>query len=119
MPKEGKFSPINGQPLPRGKPFTSETAREAARKSNAKQKANASITEEFRKLVNEFQTDKKGNKMLGAEILAKSLFQGCLNGNTKAMELAIALMGEKPAEKVIMANVSQEDIDEIERIMLE
>lgn len=114
MPNPGN---VTGKNRSRGRPFTSETAREARRKRTAKDKANASITEEFKKLVNDFQTDKKGNQMKGAEILAKSLFQGCINGNVKAMELAIALMGEKPAEKIMLSQVDQSVIDEVERMV--
>ena len=40
-------SPVNGVPTPRGRPFTSETAREAARKRNEQAAAKKSITAAF------------------------------------------------------------------------
>lgn len=117
MPKEGKVSPINGQPLPRGKPFTSETAREARQIRTANDKAKASVQEEFKKLVNQVQVDKKGNQMLGAEVLAKSLFNGCVNGNIKAIELALLIMGEKPAEKIMVSTPDSETIERVENAL--
>lgn len=107
-----KFSPINGQKTPKGKRFAGEYARECARKRNAKRKAEASITEEFRRLVNQYQTDKNGNQMLGAEVLAKSIMQGCINGNAKAMDLALAIMGEKPADKIQVIQTDWSALDE-------
>lgn len=106
-------SPVNGQPLPRGKPFTSETAREARQRRTAKEQANASITEAFKRLVNEIQTDKHGNKVLGAEIVARSIMNGCINGNAKCIDQALAIMGEKPAEKVIIQQPDFADLDSI------
>ena len=96
------------------KPFTSESAREARRIRTARDKANASVQEEFKKLVNEYQTDKSGKQILGAEILAKSLFKGCVNGNIKAIELALLIMGEKPAEKFVISAPDREVIDRVE-----
>lgn len=106
-------SPVNGQPLPRGKPFTSETAREARQRRTAKEQANASITEAFKRLVNEIQTDKRGNKVLGAEIVARSIMNGCINGNAKCIDQALAIMGEKPVDKVEMHTPDFSKLDAI------
>lgn len=62
---EGKApakSPINGQPVPNGKLFTSETAREAAKKSAESRKRDKCITEAFLKLLTEQFTDAKTGK---------------------------------------------------------
>ena len=110
-------SPRNGQPLPRGKPFTSDTAREAARKSNKAQAERRSIAKEFRKRMNQTFRDEEGNEMTGAEIIAQSIIKGANNGNAKMVEIALGLMGEKPAENV---NVNMPDpsiMDEIRRRM--
>lgn len=112
-------SPRNGQPLPRGKPFTRETAREAAQKSNKIQSERKSIAREFRKRMNEMFTDAEGNKMTGAEIIAVSIIKGANNGNAKMVEIALGLLGEKPAETV---NVNMPDpaiMDEIRQRMEE
>lgn len=115
--KERPKSPVNGQPLPRGKPFTSESAREARRKRTEIDTERRSIAREFRKRLNQTFQDDKGNQMTGAEIIAQSIIQGANNGNAKMVEIALALIGEKPAENV---NVNMPDpsiMDEIRRRM--
>lgn len=99
-------SPVNGQPLPRGKPFTSESAREARRKRAVIEQENRSIVKEFRRRMSQEFTDDKGNKMTGAEIIAQSIIKGANNGNAKMVEIALELMGEKPADNI---NVSFAD----------
>ena len=96
-------SPVNGQPLPRGKPFTSETAREAAQKSNKVQSERKSIAAAFKKNMSELHTIKENGEArqyTGAEIIARSIMTACNKGNANAMNIALALMGEKPAENI-------------------
>jgi len=119
MTDTGKLhvSPINGQPLPRGKPFTSETAREARQKRTQEDKERRSIAAAFRKNMNQVFKDEKGNEMTGAEIIAQSIIKGANNGNAKMVEIALGLLGEKPAEVV---NVNMPDpaiMEEIRRRM--
>ncbi len=108
-------SPVNGQPLPRGKPFTSETAREARQKRTKIESERRSIAQEFRKRMNETFRDSEGNELSGAEIIAQSIIKGANNGNARMVEIALALLGEKPPEKVMIADVDQSVIDEVER----
>lgn len=110
-------SPVNGQALPRGKPFTSETAREARQKRTQEEKERRSIAAAFRKNINQVFKDEKGNEMTGAEIIAQSIIKGANNGNAKMVEIALGLLGEKPAEVV---NVNMPDpaiMEEIRRRM--
>lgn len=101
--KKRPVSPINGQPLPRGKPFTRETAREAAQKSNRVQAERKSIAAAFMKEMVSLQTVKENGREVertGAEIIARSILTACNKGNANAMNIALALMGEKPAESI-------------------
>ena len=99
--KKSSVSPINGQPLPRGKPFTSETAREARQKRTIKEAQQKSIKEEFLRLMSEEMTDNKGRKMNGAAVIANSIIKGAVNGNAKCIEIALALLGEYPSYKAV------------------
>lgn len=104
MPK-GKgpkgISPVNGQPIPRGRQFTSETARQARQKRTEKEAAKKSITEAFKaNMTKEFTDAKTGKVMTGAEIMAQSIINGAMHGNAKMIELALAIMGETPVQKV-------------------
>lgn len=109
----GAVSPISGNKLPRGKPFTSNSARKARQIRTDRDRANASIVEAFKRLVNEEQSDKHGNKLLGAEVIARSIMQGCVNGNAKCIDQALAIMGEKPAENI---NISAIDFSALDAV---
>ena len=90
-------SPINGQPLPRGRQFTSETAREARRKRTEKEQAAKSITAAFLQYMGEcVAEDKDGNKLTGAQAIAKSIIKGAMKGNAEMVKIALSLCGETP-----------------------
>ena len=97
MAKSKNVSPVNGQPVPRGRPFTSETARQARQKRAEKEHERKSITEAFKKLLTEeFFDESTGKTRTGAEMLALSILNGALNGNGKMVEIALALIDESP-----------------------
>ena len=110
-------SPVNGQPLPRGKPFTSESAREARRKRTENDQENRSIIKEFRKRMSQTFKDDKGNEMTGAEIIAQSIIKGANNGNAKMVEIALELLGEKPADNINVSFADPNIMSEIRRRM--
>ena len=115
--KERPVSPINGQPLPRGKPFTSESAREARQKRTQEEKERRSIAAAFKKNMDHIFRNDKGEEMTGAEIIAQSIIKGANNGNAKMVEIALSLLGEKPAEKVVFATPPADVITEVEKAL--
>ena len=122
MEKRGKgipkgYSPVNGQPIPRGRQFTSETAREARLKRATEESQRKSIAEAFKKTMleeHELKDPKTGRtvKKTGAEIVADSIVRACQKGNANAMNIALAIMGEKPAENV---NVITRDFEALDK----
>lgn len=104
-------SPRNGQPVPRGKPFTSETAREAARKRHADEADRRSIAQAFRSRMREVFTDEDGNEATGAELIADSILQTARAGNAKMVEIALGLLGEKPADTIQVKNHDYSALD--------
>lgn len=103
-------SPVNGVKTPRGKPFTSETASEAARKRHQRDADRKSIARAFIARMGDTFTTKDGKQMSGAEIIADSIIRGATHGNSKMVEIALGLLGEKPAETV---NVNMPNPDTI------
>ena len=104
-------SPVNGQPLPRGRQFTSETAREARRKRTEKEAAQKSITAAFMKYMGEVVvTEKDGTMLTGAQAIAKSIIRGATKGNAEMVKIALDLTGETPTKKVEIANGQMEEI---------
>lgn len=111
--KPRAVSPRNGQPVPDGRKITSENAREMQKKSQKSIQERRSIAKAFRERLLQTFTDDQGNQATGAEIIAMSIFKGANNGNAKMVEIALGLIGEKPAETV---NVNMPDpsiMDEI------
>ena len=63
--------------------------------------------------------DKKGNTATGAEAVSMALFQKALKGDVRAFEVLRDTIGQKPIEKVQVAEVDQATIDEVERAVLD
>lgn len=104
-------SPVNGQPVPRGRPFTSETAREARRKRAEKEAENKSIAAAFLQYMGDFVvTEKDGTKLTGAQAIAKSIIRGAMKGNAEMVKIALALTGETPDTKITISQGSLADL---------
>jgi len=63
--------------------------------------------------------DGNGNDVSGAEAIAIKQFQKALDGDTKAFETIRDTAGQKPVEKVMVAEVDQDIINEVEAMVLE
>lgn len=104
-------SPVNGQPIPRGRQFTSETAREAARKGHEKRAAQKSITAAFLKYMGEVvAVEKDGTQLTGAQAIAKSIIRGATKGNAEMVKIALAITGETPSTKIQIDSGSLADL---------
>lgn len=112
-------SPINGQPTPRGKPFTSETAREARRKRTEKDRAKVSIVEPVLKQLGEKITAKDGTTMTVAEGIARQIIKMALSGNKDMINLVLALLGETPAAKVEVSAIDPDVAIDVEKLVKE
>lgn len=68
--------------------------------------------------LDEEHTDKSGNVLTGAEMIASKIVQMSIkDGNMKSMEMLLALAGQKPAEKVIVSDIDNDVINEVERMV--
>ena len=67
-------------------------------------------------LAQDFPDDDGEMKML-SELLVAKLAQKALAGDVKAFEVLRDTAGEKPVEKVMMADVEQSVIDDVERMV--
>ena len=94
---------MNGQPVPDNRKyrFTSETAREARAKRTAKEKAQKSITAAFLQYMGEeIATGENGERLTGAQAIAKSIIKGASKGNAEMVKIALAITGETPSAKI-------------------
>lgn len=102
--EERPVSPVNGQPLPIGKPFATgdERASEAGKKSAESRLARKTLREELLSLLESDVVDKKGNTKQAQVAMSAALIKQAISGNTKAFEIIRDTIGEKPTEKVEM-----------------
>lgn len=94
--------------------FTLEEASKGGKRSAEVRRERKALKEELLMLLNENDTQNK---------ISVALIQEALNGNragsvTKAFEVIRDTIGEKPVEKVVLAEVEQSVIDEVERMAL-
>ena len=66
-------------------------------------------------LLEQTFTDKKGVTRTGAQAITEKLFSEVMKGNVRAFEVLRDTVGQKPVEKVMIAEVDQDVIDEVER----
>jgi hypothetical protein len=69
-------------------------------------------------LEKEFK-DKKGVSRTGTEVITAKLFEQAAKGNVKAFETIRATVGQDPVQKVQVADVTQDVINEVESIVNE
>ena len=123
--KQKRPSPINGQVLPRGRPFeTSEQAREAGRKGGKKSGAKRTMRKTLREELLAVLTDMKipetssGKEVGVQEALSVSLIRSALSGNVRAYEIIRDTIGEKPIENVALFSSNFSALDDAYKSIL-
>jgi len=62
--------------------------------------------------------DKSGKTVSGTEAITAKLFEQAMRGNIKAFETIRSTVGQDPVQKVMVADVDPEVINEVESIVL-
>jgi len=102
---------------------TSEEARENGRKGGLKSGQVRREKADFKRkcqiwMETEVAKDKNGKSMTGADLMIAVAGKEIKNGSAKFWELMRDTAGFKPIEKVVMAEVDQDVIDEVEAMVL-
>ena len=104
------------------KPARSKSeARERGQKggqSSGKARRDKKMLKDCLEILMEKKTNIDGVNMTGFEALALSAFEKALAGDVKAMTFVRDTLGQKPIEKVIIADVEPSVIDEVESMVL-
>lgn len=123
--KERPVSPINGEPLPRGRPFEpGDRARELGRKGGKNSKAKQAIRKTLREELLAVLTDMKipekssGKEVPVQEALSVSLIRSALSGNVRAYEIIRDTIGEKPIENVALFSSNFSALDDAYKSIL-
>lgn len=108
------------------KPFTSEQNREEAVKNGKKggvasgkaRREKADLKKQLQLFLEmDATTDKHGEPLTGAELMVKVAVKEMTKGNPKYWELIRDTAGFKPVDKLVVAEVDQNVIDEIESMV--
>lgn len=110
-------SPVNGVPLPVGRPFTQgEQQREIARKggiaSAEAKRARKTLREELLLILDDLIPDKQGNMVPIQKAMSTALIKSAIGGSVRAFEVIRDTIGEKPAENVTLTSGSFAALDE-------
>lgn len=121
--EKGRFvSPVNGQPVPKGKPFVAGDSR--AREMQARAVASRKENGDLRRLCQmwmeeEVGTGKDGEKITGAQMMVRVAVKEVAKGNPRFWEMLRDTAGFKPVDKVMVAEVEPAVVDEVERMVEE
>lgn len=111
----------NVENLVRGGEAHKLTAEEASKGGIASGKARREKKELRQKIAEWFEsevgTDKKGNVLTGTDLMLQVAVKEMTKGNPRFWELLRDTAGQKPIEKVMIAEVEQSIIDEVEAMV--
>jgi hypothetical protein len=62
--------------------------------------------------------NRQGEKMSGSEAISVAVFKKALAGDMKAFEIVRDTAGQKPVDKIMLAEVDQTTINEVESMVL-
>lgn len=112
----------NEQNLVRGDEAHKLTAEEASKGGRASAEARRQkrdLRRALEILLEKDIVDGKGDAKSGAEVIAFQQFKKALKGDTKAFEVIRDTAGQKPIEKIQVAEVDQSVIEEVERMVID
>lgn len=97
--------------------LTADELRKGGQKSGEARRAKKSLREAMQILMDADLTGKDGKTMTGTEAMAAKAFQAALKGDWKAWELVRDTAGQKPVERVMVADVEPSVIAEVEAMV--
>lgn len=98
--------------------LSQEEAKKGGKASGEARRAKRDLRLALEALLEKEWTDKSGNKLTGTEAITAKLFEQAMKGNIRAFETLRDTVGQKPVEKVMVADVDPAVIDEVEKAVL-
>ena len=102
--------------IPQAHKLTVEEASKGGKKSVQSRRERKELKRVLEMLLEKEYVDKKGNSKTGAELIAIKQYEKALIGDTRAFEVVRDTAGQKPVEKIMVAEVEQNIIDEVEQM---
>lgn len=107
--------------IPTTKRSKSEVRKNAAkggRKSGEVRRQKKLLKDCLDELLQREWENRQGEKHIGSEAISIALFKKALAGDIKAYEVVRDTAGQKPVDKIMMAEVDQTTINEVEAMVL-
>lgn len=95
-----------------------EIARQGGKASGEARRRKRDLRQALEILLEKEYKNGKGETITGTEAITAKLFEQAMKGNIKAFETLRDTVGQKPVEKVLIAEVEQSVIDEVERAVM-
>lgn len=97
--------------------FSKEEMKRGGMNSGKVRRKRKELKESILNLLDEEFLCEDGVIRVGTDAIAFRLFMQALEGDKKAFEIVRDTAGQKPAEKVLTTDISQEVIDEVEELV--
>lgn len=94
------------------------SGRKGGKASGVAKRKKKLLKECLEELLDKDWENRQGEKHSGAEAISIALFKKALAGDIKAYEVVRDTAGQKPVDKIMMAEVDQKTIDEVEAMVL-
>lgn len=105
--------------IPEAHKLTVEEQSAGGKASGEARAARRDLRKALEALLDKEFSSKDGTTLSGAEAIALKQMEKALKGDTRAFEVVRDTAGQKPVDKVMIAEVSQEVIDEVEKAVFE
>lgn len=99
--------------------FTLDEASKGGKASAEARRKKRDLRAALEVLLEREVSDGNGGTITGAQALTARLYKEALKGNVKAFEVLRDTVGQKPVEKVVVADVDQNIIDEVEKAVFD
>lgn len=97
--------------------LSQEEAKKGGKRSGETRRAKRDLRRALEMMLEKDYHDKNGNVISGTDAIAAKLFEQAMSGNIRAFETLRDTVGQKPIEKVMVADVDQSIIDEVEAMV--
>lgn len=94
------------------------SGRKGGKASGVAKRKKKLLKECLEELLDKDWENRQGEKHSGSEAISIALFKKALAGDIKAYEVVRDTAGQKPVDKIMMAEVDQKTIDEVEAMVL-
>ena len=98
--------------------LTQEEQKRGGKRSAEVRRQKRDIRRALEALLEKTYTNKQGEVLSGAEIIAIKQMEKAIKGDTRAFEVVRDSSGQKPIDKVVLSEIDQEVIDEVEKAVL-